>query len=528
MLKLTAASVAAALAFTPVVASAQNVLRFAPLGDALTLDPHGQNESPTIAMNNQMYESLVRRDPEMKLVGELASSWGLVSPTVWEFKLRPGVTFHDGSPFTAEDVVFSLGRALSPTSDFKTQIASITEVKAIDAHTVHIVTGSPSPILPEQLNGIFMMSKGWAEKNNVVKPIDYKAKEQTFAHTNTNGTGPFRLVRREQDVRTVLEKNPTWWGLKEPNPHNVDRVEITPVGNAATRVAALLSGEVDLLTEPPLQDLPRIERSPELAVKSTPHNRTIFLGMDLGSAELRASDVKGKNPLADVRVRRAMYQAIDAEAIKSRVMRGYSFPAGQLAAPMVKGAEKVFDTRLPYDPEASKRLLTEAGYPNGFQVKLDCPNDRYINDEGICQAVVGMLARANIRVQLDSQSKSLHFPKIQTGKSDFYMLGWGVGTFDSHYVFSFLYQTKSPTAGGWNFTGYSNPRVDALTVAMDSETDAEKRASQVHEAWKIVTDDIVYLPIHHQVVVWAMNKRIDMPVMANEQHAFRYARFVGR
>lgn len=515
---LSGVALAATLAFAA-PADAKNTLRWASQGDALTLDPHAQNEGPTNTLNvYNVMEPLVRSDAELKLEPALAESWRIVEPTVWEFKLRQGVKFHDGDTFDADDVIFSIGRAKSANSDFKNQISSIKEVKKVDDHTVHIVTNGPNPILPNQLVTIAMMSKEWAEKHNVTEVQDYKNKQETYAVRNANGTGPFKVQLREPDVRTILVKNEDWWGLKQW-PTNVDEIVYTPIANQATRVAALLSGELDFVLDPPVQDIGRIKAAPGLKTLNTPQNRTIFLGMDVASPELRSSDVKGKNPFSDPKVRQAVYQAIDIKAIQQKVMRGDSAPAGIITPSFVNGWTEELDQRLPFDPEASKKLLAEAGYPNGFEVRLDCPNDRYINDEAICQAVVGMLGKVGIKVALDAQTKSLHFPKLQRRESDFYMLGWGVPTQDSHYVFNFLYHTK----GTWNATGYSNPELDELIQAMDSEIDIEKRNQIIAKAWEIAKNDMVYVPLHHQVITWAMKDRVDMPIIANDSPQFRYA-----
>jgi peptide/nickel transport system substrate-binding protein len=251
---LTASSIAVIVA-GPVLA--ENVLRWTSQGDALTLDPHSQNESPTIAMNGQLYESLVTRDADLNLQPELAESWG-VDADGWTFNLRKGVKFHDGADFTAEDVAFSFERARHEASDYKEQIKSITEVKVIDAHTIILVTDGPNPILPNQLTSLYIMDKGWAEANDIVAPQNFKAQEENFAVRNANGTGPFTLVSRAPDEKTVMARNANWWGNGK-FPGNVDRIEYRPITNAATRVAALLSGEVDFVLDPPLQDLKRIE-----------------------------------------------------------------------------------------------------------------------------------------------------------------------------------------------------------------------------------------------------------------------------
>jgi peptide/nickel transport system substrate-binding protein len=372
--------------------------------------------------------------------------------------------------------------------------------------------------MPDQLSNIFIMSKKWCEKHNAVQPQNFKEKQEMYTVRNANGSGPFKLELREPDIKTILVKNPKWWGLSQ-NPHNVDRIIYTPIANAATRVAALLSGEVDFVLDPPFQDLARISGSANLKTQQIAQIRTIFYGLDVGSTELRSSNVKGKNPFQDKRVRQAINMAIDLNAIQKIVMRGFSVPAGVITAPGVHGFPNDLDkNRPPYDPEKAKKLLAEAGYPNGFEVALDVPNDRYNNDEAIGQATVGMLGKIGIKVKLVSQSKSLHFPKISKRTSDFYMLGWGVPTLDSAYVFSYLYHKK----GQWNATGYDNAKVNDLTDAINVEMNQAKRDAMMAEAWKIVNDDLPYVPLHHQVIVWAMKKNIEMPIAPDDQPQFRW------
>ena len=454
---LLGASILALIAASP--ATAENVFRWTSQGDALTMDPHSQNEGPTIAMNGQIYESLVTRDADLKLQPELATSWEAGSDG-WVFTLRQGVKFHDGADFTAEDVAFSFERANAESSDYKEQAKNVTGVEIIDDYTVKLLTGGPNPILPNQLTSIYMVDKGWAEANNVVAPQDFAAKEETYAVRNANGTGPFKLVSRAPDELTVLEKNGDWWGAGE-FPGNIDKIEYRPISNAATRVAALLSGEVDFVLDPPLQDLTRIEAADGLGVKTVAQIRSIFFGMDQGIDKLRTSNVDG-NPFKDPKVREAMNLAIDKDAIQRVVMEGLSFPTGMITPPGVLGNTPENDPPYGFDTEKAKALLAEAGYPDGFSVQLDCPNDRYNNDEKICQAAVAMLAKIGVEVKLDAIPKAQHFPKIQNRTSDFYMLGWGVPTLDSHYVFSYLLASD----GSWNATGYSNAKVDELTMSL--------------------------------------------------------------
>jgi peptide/nickel transport system substrate-binding protein len=503
-----------------VSARAENVLRWASQGDAMTMDPHAQNEGQTRTFALQVEEQLVGRRPDMSKVPALAVSWRLVNPTTWEFKLRPDVKFHDGRPFTSDDVVFSFKRALMPTSDMKEIIGTITDVVAIDPLTVHIITKGPDPILLDEVTNIFIMSRGWAAQHDVAAPQNYGGGEETYAVRHANGTGPFMLELREPDVRTVMVKNPNWWGLKE-NPHNVDRIIYTPIKNPATRVAALLSGELDFLLDPPVQDLARIESSGMFQVTRAPSPWTIFLGMNAGSKELASSSVKGKNPFADIRVRKAFNMAIDVNGISQRIMRGLAQPAGNLVPPGVYGYDPAIDMHLPFDAAGAKTLLAEAGYPAGFDVRLDCPNDRYLNDEPICQAVVGMLARIGVKVTLDLKPRTLHMPRVQNKQSDFYMLGWGTDTTDAHNHLSFLALPNSV----WNGTGYDDPKLFDLINGMATEIDTAKRDAMIKDASLRLRDAYSYVPLHHPILAWATTKNLSVPIAPDNQPHFAYARF---
>ena len=514
------ASTAAALVATG--ASAET-LRWARAGDALTLDPHAQNEGPTSALAHQIMEPLVMRDMTGAIVPALATAWGPSEddPNVWVFSLRQGVTFHDGAAFDSEDVKFSLDRAMTPDSDYKELLASVVEVRAPDAYTIEIVTNGPNPIMPNNLTNMFMMDKGWAEANNAVKVQDYEGGEDTFAAKNANGTGPYKLVSREPDVRTVLEINENYWGMDE-FPMEITRIEYTPIQNAATRVAAVLSGEVDFVQDVPVQDLARVADADGLDVRTAPQNRVIFFGMNQGDADLANDDVDGANPLADRRVREAMKIAINRDAIQKVVMRDQSQPAGVIMPPFVNGWTAELDAVPATDIDAAKALMAEAGYADGFSIQLDCPNDRYINDEAICQAAVGMLAQIGVNVNLDAKPKAQHFPLINNLETDFYMLGWGVPTYDSEYIFNFLVHTKGDKYGSWNGTRYTNPDLDAKIVALASETDLEKRNGMIAEIWAQVQEDVLYLPIHHQVLNWGMKSNVGTIVAPDDTAKFKY------
>lgn len=522
MKKTTYLLTAAALLASTALASAET-LRWARAGDALTLDPHAQNEGPTHTVRHQMYEPLIIRDVTGAFEPALATEWAPKDgdPNVWVFKLREGVKFHDGADFNAEDVVFSFERAKQPNSDMKELIGSITEVRAVDDFTVEIVTDGPNPILPSNLTNLFIMDKGWSEANDTVNVQDFEGGELTYATSNANGTGPYVLQSREADVRTVMTRNDDYWGIDQ-FPMEVSEIIYTPIQNAATRVAALLSGEIDFLQDMPVQDLDRVNGTAGMVIKQAPQNRVIFFGMNMGSDDIEADNIEGANPLADVRVRKAMSMAINRDAIQQVVMRGQSEPAGMIAPPFVNGWTAEMDAESSTDIEGAKALMAEAGYGDGFTIRLDCPNDRYVNDEGICQAAVGMLAQIGVTVNLDAKPKAQHFPLITDGQTDFYMLGWGVPTYDSEYVFNFLVHTREADIGTWNGTGYSDAEMDAKIKSLASNTDLEQRNADIATIWRTVQDEHLYIPIHHQVLNWGMTEKMGIEVDPEDQPKVKY------
>ncbi len=517
--KAILASVVAAIA----VPGSAETLRWARAGDALTLDPHSQNEGPSHTIRHQMYEPLIIRDTTGAFEPALATDWAPKEddPNVWVFNLREGVTFHDGAAFTAEDVVFSFERAKQANSDMKELIGSVTEVRAVDDYTVEMVTEGPNPILPSNLTNLFIMDKDWTEANDTVNVQDFEGGEITFATTNANGTGPYRLVSREPDVKTVMSRNDDYWG-RDQFPMEVSEIIYTPIQNAATRVAALLSGEVNFLQDMPVQDLERVNAADGLVVKKAPQNRVIFFGMNQGPDDLTTDNVDGKNPLADVKVRKAMSMAINRDAIQQVVMRGQSEPAGMVAPPFVNGWTEEMDAESATDIEGAKALMEEAGYGDGFSIQLDCPNDRYINDEAICQAAVGMLGQIGVTVNLDAKPKAQHFPLITDGQTDFYMLGWGVPTYDSEYVFNFLVHGRESDIGTWNGTGYDNDELDAKIKSLASNTDLESRNADIADIWRVVQDEVLYIPIHHQVLNWGMADGVGIEVDPEDSPKVKY------
>jgi peptide/nickel transport system substrate-binding protein len=527
-MKSTLIRTAAVLMGATMLAGAANAetLRWARVGDSLTLDPHAQNEGPTHTLAHQVYEPLLQRDMAGAIIPALATDWAPHSddPTIWVFNLREGVTFHDGAEFNADDVVFSLNRAMSETSAMKELLASVAEVMKVDDYTVHVRTEGPNPLFPNNLTNLFMMDQGWAEANNVVAVQDIANGEDSFAARNANGTGAFSLTSREPEVRTVLTANPDYWGIGQ-FPLEVSEIIYTPIQNQATRVAALLSGEVDIIQDVPVQDLERVGSTDGLKVVTAPQNRTIFLGMQQGADDLETDNIEGANPFADVRVRQAINMAVNREAIQQVVMRGQSAPTGVIMPPFVNGWTEELDAYPENDMDAARALMAEAGYEDGFEIIFNCPNDRYINDEAICQAVVGMLAQIGITANLEAQTRANHFPLIQNQETEFYLLGWGVPTFDSEYIFNFLVHSTTDEYGSWNNTGYSNPDVDEMIVSLASETNLDVRNATIADIWAQVQEDVLYIPIHNQVLNWGMREDIDFPVQPEDQPHFKFLTF---
>ncbi|MCW5322265.1 ABC transporter substrate-binding protein [Verminephrobacter aporrectodeae subsp. tuberculatae] len=487
-------------------------------------DIHTQNISLQNGLHAYVYESLVYYNSRTFAVEPaLASSWKEISPTQVRFALRPDVKFHDGSAFSADDAVFSLQRAMARTSAFALFAQGIGKVVKVDSRTIDIFLSAPNPVLLRQLTELRIMSRSWAQKNQSLDPKELTSTEENFAHRNAMGTGPYMLESWQPDVKMVFKRNPHWWGTMEGD---VSEMVYLPIKSAATRIAALLSGEVDMVLDPAPQDLARLRANPEMKVVDGLEFRTILLGMDQFREELPGSNIQGRNPLKDVRVRRALYQAIDAEAIARSIMRGLGRPNGTLVAPMVAGYTEAVGKRLPYSVEAAKKLLAEAGYPDGFEVDFACPNNRYINDEAICQAVTAMWSRVGVRARLRTLPLVSYFPMVKRYEASIYMLGWGVATFDALNGLQSLVRTKGESSvdGNNNMGRYSHPRMDYLVDRIKVETDAPVRARMLTEALQLSNDTVSHIPLHDQVIPWAMKRNVDLVHRADNRVDIRMVR----
>jgi peptide/nickel transport system substrate-binding protein len=515
---LTLALALCAAVVTP--AALASTFKWTSASDIPTLDIHSQNNALGNGVHAAVYESLVYYNSRtFKPEPQLATAWKLINPTQMRITLRQGVKFSDGTPFTADDAVFSLNRAMAKTSNFGPYVQGFDKVVKVDDANIDIMLKAPNPVLINQLTELRMMSKAWAEKNKSVEPKDIKTKDENFAHRNAMGTGPFMVKEWQPDQKLVLVRNPNWWGKLEGN---LTEIVYTPIKAEATRIAALLSGEVDFALDPSPQDMARLRSNSNLKVLDGAESRTIFFGMDQHRDELVGSNIKGKNPLKDVRVRKALYQAIDSESLNRVTMRGLGQPTGTMIAPQVNGWTKRVDARHPYNADAAKKLLADAGYPDGFEVDFACPNNRYINDEEICQTVTAMWAKVGVKAKLRTLPLVTYFPMIQRYEASIYMLGWGVPTFDALYSLQSL--LRSVGAGGdgnYNVGRYSNPQMDALVERIKKETDTKTRNDLIEKALILSHEDVSHIPLHNQIIPWVMKKNVDVVHRADNRIDWR-------
>ena len=485
------------------------VFKWANNGDATSLDPDTLQETVQLSFLSNIYEPLVRFDRHMKLEAALATSWKMTAPTTWEFQLRPGVKFSDGTPFTADDVVFSYRRIESKTSQLASVLGEVSAVKTLGPLTVEFTTRRPDPILPFEMVDFDIMSQAWCEKHGATEPVLLNGKNANYAILHAMGTGPFEVVSREPDRLTVLQPNPNWW--HKPT-SNITRAEFYVIANDATRIAALLSGQVDMLYDTPPQDAARIAHTPGFHLIAGPELRTVFLGMDQSRPQLLDSSVKGKNPFKDARVREAFALAIDEDAIAKHIMLGFAHPTWMMWGPGVNGYDPKLDHRPAVDPAKARQLLAAAGYPNGFEVGMDCPNDRYVNDAEICTAVVSMLAKIGVKVDLLAQEKAKFFAKIDPPNygTSFYMLGWTPATTDAENSIYALIGTRNGRRGLFNVGGFSDPKIDTLDAQIQVETDEAKRDALIDQVAQTLQQDWGYIPLHQQVIIYSARDGIQL------------------
>ncbi|MFN3437530.1 MAG: ABC transporter substrate-binding protein [Acidovorax sp.] len=500
-----------ALATVVLPTASAKPFKWAGSSDIQTMDIHSQNSALGNGIHAAVYESLVMFNSRtLKVEPLLATSWQQVTSTQLRIKLRQGVKFSDGSVMTADDVVYSLQRAMSKTSTYSIYTQGMDRIAKVDGETIDIFLKNPNPVLLNQLTELRVMSKAWAEKNNAVEPKDIKAKDETYSHRNAMGTGPFVLKEWVPDQKIVFAANPNWWNAGKAE-GNVTEITYTPIKSEATRIAALLSGEVDMVRDTSIQDLARIKANPNLKVMEMVENRTVYLAMDQFRDELVGSNIKGKNPLKDLRVRKALYQAIDSATLQRVTMRGMSKPTGAMVSPLVNGWTDAVDQRLAYDANAAKDLLAQAGYKDGFEVDFACSNNAIVQDEELCQAITSMWSRIGVKAKLRTLPAVTYYPMAQRHEASIALLSWGVPTFDALYTLQSLTRTKTTGGdGNYNLGRYSNERMDYVVDRVKTETDLPVRNRLLTEGLQLQNDTVAHIPLHNQMLAWAMKKNVEL------------------
>lgn len=492
----------AGLAFALLAPTANaETLRWGASRDIYSLDPYSYGDSYTLSFLNHVYEGLVRFNDKLEIEPALATKWETVSDTTWRFHLRQGVKFHDGADFSADDVLASLTRVSHKKSPLRGNLPAYKSATKVDDYTVDIELTGPYPLLLNDLTNIHMFDEGWMKANDSLMPTDVGGQVEGYATYHTNGTGPFITQERVPDSKTILTRNDNWWDKPQ---HNIDRIEFTPITSAATRVAALLSGEIDFTESAPSQDLTRLQSTPGLQVLERTDLRTVMIGFN----RKEKLDNGKPNIFNDLRVRTAFAHALDLDLIRKRVMRNKSRTAGAIIAPEIPGYTAELDVPISYDPEQSRKLLQEAGAENA-EFTLVCTFDAYVNEEELCNAMISLLTRAGFKPSLDIAPAAVQAPKRTGGKADAYLIGWAnEPMLDSYSILLQMIESKSDKAGVFNWGGWSYPEIDKLIVAASTEMDREKRLALQTEALKLAKDEIVMLPLHQQPMAWVMSDKI--------------------
>lgn len=478
-------------------------LRWTARGDTRGMDPHSYVEQITINMNALVYDALVERDRQQQIVPALATSWTTTPDgLVWRFRLRSGVKFHDGTPLTAADVVFSVQRAQQPTSDFAVFARPLGSVSSPDPQTIEFRLSQPNPLMLDHLASLLVMSRDWCVAHQVERVPESKARQEAYTAGHAMGTGRFILKERAPNERIVFARNPAWWGRFDGN---VAEVVYLPIENDATRTAALLSGDVNFNQDVAPQDLEQIASNRALRLIGGTEYRLILLGFDQASDELRYASVRGRNPFKDARVREAFARAIDTEVLRTRIMRGQSMTTGCFAIASAGCLDEALEPRVALDLGRARALMAAAGYGSGFELTLDCPNDRYLNDRALCVAVVGMLARIGVTLKVDARPKALFFQKLLGNDTSFYMLGWGGTGPDAQPALDAVVHSpdKASGKGGFNSGRLSDPALDRLIDAAGVEAQPETRRALIAAAQRLVHSNYYYLPLHRQRIAWA-------------------------
>ncbi|WP_419788378.1 ABC transporter substrate-binding protein [Pseudodesulfovibrio sp.] len=484
-------------------APAKVVLKLAMDAGPVSLDPQVQLSGGMLQFSHMVFDPLVRYTKDMKFEPRLAEKWERIDDLTMRFHLRHGVKFHSGNEFTADDVAFTLDR-FRKSEDFKGLFEPFAEAKVIDKYTVDLITKKPYGLVLNMATYIFPMDKAfYTGTDDKGKPKDLVLKtDYTFANTHESGTGPYVVTSREQGVKTVFTRFNDYW---DKNTGNVDEIVLTPIKTDATRVAALLSGDVDFIMPVPPQDLDRIKSTEGLQLITMPGSRIITFQLN----------EKSNKALANPKVRLAMAYAYDNQGVVEKIMKGFATPAGEMSPKGLVGFNPELTPR--YDLEKAKALMVEAGYPDGFEATMISPNNRYVNDEKIAEAFVGMMSKIGIKISLKTMPKAQYWDQYDAQVADIQMIGWHPDTEDSGNYYEFLSMCRNPETGygQYNSGNYCNAKVDELTLAAQTETDPAKRAAMLQEVEKIQYDEAGYIPLHWQHLSWASKSNMNSEDIVN-------------
>ena len=478
------------------------VLKLAMDADPVSLDPQVQLSGGMLQYSHMVFDPLVRYTKDMQFEPRLAEKWERIDDLTMRFHLRQGVKFHSGNEFTAEDVAFTLDR-FRKSEDFKGLFEPFAEAKVIDKYTVDLVTKKPYGLVLNMATYIFPMDKAfYTGTDDQGKPKDLVIKtDYSFANVNESGTGPFVVTSREQGVKMIFTKFENYWGKTG----NIDEIVLTPIKTDATRVAALLSGDVDFIMPVPPQDLDRIKSTEGLHLATMSGSRIITFQLNQ----------KRNAAFANPKVRLAMVYAYDNQGVVEKIMKGFATAAGQMSPEGLVGYNPACTPR--YDLEKAKALMVEAGYPDGFEATMIAPNNRYVNDEKLAEAFVGMMSKIGVRISLKTMPKAQYWDQFDAQVADIQMIGWHPDSEDSGNYYEFLSMCRNAETGygQYNSGNYCNAKVDELTLAAQTETDPAKRTAMLQEVEKIQYDEAGYVPMHWQHLSWASKDNMNTDDIVN-------------
>lgn len=506
-MKRTATILASAVFALSAMSLQAETLKMAYDSDPVTLDPHEQLSGGMLQLSHMAFDPLVRWDRSMGFEARLAEKWERIDDLTMRFHLRKGVKFHSGNELTAKDVAFTFER-LKDSPDFKGIFTPFEALNVVDDYTFDLVTSKPFPLILNNATYIFPMDSAFYSGNDAEgNPKDMLVKHgNSFASRNLSGTGPFTISYREQGVRTEFTRNPDYWDADSKG--NVDKIVLTPIKEAPTRVAALLSGDVDFIMPVPPADHKRIDGNGKVDLVTMPGTRIITFQMNQNRVEA----------LKDVRVRQAIVHAINQEGIVKKIMRGFATPAAQMSPEGYLGYNAALQPR--YDLKKAKQLMAEAGYADGFSITMMAPNNRYVNDAKIAQAVASMLAKIGIKVDLKTMPKAQYWPTFDERAADLMMIGWHADTEDSNNFYEFLTACADAETGlgQYNSGNYCNPEADKLMAQANVETDPAKRAMIMQQIEQILYDDAAFIPLHWQNLAWGARKGVEIAPVVNKMN----------